>query len=97
VVVSVVHMAKGAAASPVLDTRPVRRISAYLVEGDLDTSPDALAANSGKAFVGSYVLGVGFTFDDVTAAKGEAESLEIMHALIARDPKCRADFSVYRW
>jgi hypothetical protein len=35
VVVSVVHIVKGAAASPVLDTHQVRRISAYLVEGDL--------------------------------------------------------------
>ena len=67
-----------------LDGRPVRRISAYLVEGDLDTSPMALAANSGKAFVGSYVLGAGFTFDDVAAAKGEAESLATMKALIAK-------------
>lgn len=85
VVVSVVHIVKGEASSPVLDSRPVRRISAYLVEGDLDTSPVALAANSGKAFQGSITLGMGFTFDDVAAAKGEAESLEKMRALIAKD------------
>ena len=87
VVVSVVHVAKGEAVSPVLDGREVRRISAYLVEGDLDTSPAALAANSGKAFIGSYLLGMGFTFDDVLGAKGEAESLEAMHALITKDPR----------
>lgn len=87
VVVSVVHVLKGTAASPLLDKRRVRRISAYLVEGELDSSPAALAANSGKAFVGSYVLGMGFTFDDVAAAKGEAESLETMRALIAKDPR----------
>ena len=75
VVVSVIHIVKGESTSPVLDTRQVRRISAYLVEGDLDASPVALAANSGKAFVGSYVLGIGFTFDDVAAAKGEAKAL----------------------
>ncbi|MFG1270115.1 DNA methyltransferase [Xanthobacter sp. DSM 14520] len=87
VVVSVVHIVKGAGDPPVLDTRRVRRISAYLVEGDLDTSPVALAANSGKAFVGSYLLGMGFTFDDAAAAKGEAESLDTMRALIAKDPR----------
>jgi hypothetical protein len=87
VVVSVVYIVKGAAVSPVLDTHTVRRISAYLVEGDLDTSPVALAANSGKAFQGSIVLGMGFTFDDVAAAKGESESLETMRALIANDPR----------
>ena len=65
----------------------MRRISAYLVEGDLDTSPAPLAANAGKAFQGSIVLGMGFTFDDVAAAKGEAESLETMRALIERDTR----------
>jgi hypothetical protein len=87
VVVSVVHVAKGSVVSPVLDNRQVPRISAYLVEGDLDTSPQALAANSRKAFQGSIVLGKGFTFDDAAAAKGEAESLETMRALIAKDPR----------
>ncbi|HEY8031772.1 MAG TPA: DNA methyltransferase [Methylocella sp.] len=85
VVVSVVHIAKGEGISPVLDGRQVRRISAYLVEGDLDTSPEALAANSGKAFQGSVVLGMGFTFDDAAAAKGQAESLATMRKLIAKD------------
>jgi hypothetical protein len=53
VVVSVVHVTKGADASPTLDGTQVNRISAYLVEGDLDSSPRALVANTGKAFQGS--------------------------------------------
>jgi len=85
VVVSVVHVRKGAPRAAVLDGRPVRRISAYLVEGELDGAPERLAANARKAFIGSYVLGMGFTFDDAAAAKGEAESLETMCALIAKD------------
>jgi hypothetical protein len=87
VVVSVVHLAKGESLSPILDGRQVRRISAYLVQGEFDASPAALAANAGKAFQGSIVLGMGFTFDDVAAAKGEAESLETMRALIAKDTR----------
>jgi hypothetical protein len=87
VVVSVVHVVKGVAFSPVLDGRSVHRISAYLVEGDLDTSPAPLAANAGKAFVGSYLLGIGFTFDDAAAAKGEAENIIMMHELIVNDQK----------
>jgi N-6 DNA Methylase len=87
VVVSVVHVTKGEAATPVLNTKAARRISAYLVEGDLDTSPFALAANSGKAFSASFLLGMGFTFDDAAAAKGEAETLETMRALIKKDAK----------
>ncbi len=59
VVVSVVHIVKGEATSPVLDTRPVRRISAYLVEGDLDASPVALVANSKIAFSASFLLEYG--------------------------------------
>jgi hypothetical protein len=58
-----------------------------LVEGDLDGSPAALSANFRKAFQGSILLGTGFTFDDVAAAKSEAESLEAMRALIAKDPR----------
>jgi hypothetical protein len=87
VVVSVVHVRKGAIRSPVLDGRQVRRISAYLVEGDLDGAPAPLTANTRKAFQGSIVLGMGFTFDDVAAAKGEAESLETMHVLQGKDPR----------
>ena len=35
-----------------------------------------LKTNARKAFQGSIVLGIGFTFDDAAAAKGEAESLD---------------------
>ncbi|TCA58082.1 hypothetical protein E0H71_00325 [Rhizobium leguminosarum bv. viciae] len=87
VVVSVVHLVRGVVRSPILDGRQVPRISAYLVSGDLDRSPARLAANARKAFIGSYVLGMGFTFDDVAAAKGEAEGLNTMRALIAKDPR----------
>ncbi|WP_205920730.1 Eco57I restriction-modification methylase domain-containing protein [Rhizobium leguminosarum] len=85
VVVSVVHVRKGSVQSPHLDGRPVRRISAYLVEGDLDRAPARLHANARKAFAGSIVLGIGFTFDDGAAAKGEAESLDTMRELLAKD------------
>jgi hypothetical protein len=44
-------------------------------------------ANTGKAFVGSYVLGMGFTFDDSASAKGTAESLDSMRGLIAKNPR----------
>jgi len=84
VVVSVVHVVKGQAFSPSLDMRPVRRISAYLVEGDLDNSPISLATNSGKAFQGSVVLGMGFTFDDEASKKGTGSSLELMKQIVER-------------
>jgi hypothetical protein len=89
VVVSVLHVKKGPSVAPVLDGKVVRRISAYIVEGDLDNSPLALNANAKKAFAGSYVLGMGFTFDDATAHKGYALPLSEMNRLIASDPQNR--------
>ncbi len=87
VIVSVVHVLKGEARRPVLDGRQVRRISAYLVEGDLDASPARLAANADKSFQGAILLGLGFTFDDVAAAKGKASTLAEMQRMIARDAR----------
>jgi hypothetical protein len=86
VVVSVVHVVKGRALAPVLNSRSVRRISAYLVDGELDTAPSALTANSKRAFIGSKIYGQGFIFDDVAAAKGETESLETMRRLEEANP-----------
>jgi hypothetical protein len=92
VVVSVVHVIKRgpferARRGAVLDGRAVDRISAYLVEGGFDDNPAVMEENAGKAFQGSILLGMGFTFDDVAAAKGEAESLAEMERLIANDPR----------
>ena len=89
VVVSVVHVGKRLPArSPVLDDRQVRRISAYLVEGDLDASPARLTANEGKAFIGCFLLGMGFTFDDTAVARGKpASTVAEMHQLIATNPR----------
>lgn len=87
VVVSIVHVLRGAVRSPVLDGRQVRRISAYLVEGDLDYSPAPLAANAGKAFQGAILLGLGFTFDDEAATKGKASPVAEMHRLIAKNAR----------
>ncbi|MBB2780290.1 UNVERIFIED_ORG: hypothetical protein GGE55_001672 [Rhizobium esperanzae] len=87
VVVSVVHVVRGAVRFPILDTRQVPRISAYLVAGDLDRSPTRLAGNAQKAFVGSILLGVGFTFDDVAAEKGRSESLAAMVKLTKSNPR----------
>jgi hypothetical protein len=64
VTVSVLHIFKGKVHSAILDDRPVRRISSYLVEGDFDTSPSALASNSNRAFQGPIIFGDGFIFDD---------------------------------
>ena len=39
-------------------------ISAFLFHDGGHDDPERLAANSGKSFQGSIILGMGFTFDD---------------------------------
>lgn len=67
VVVCVVTLVRGpSAVVPVLDGRPVTRISAFLEEGTRDEAPKPLETSKGLAFQGSILLGMGFTFDDDT-------------------------------
>ena len=87
VVVSVVHIAKDSLPGPYrLDGREVPIITAYLFHAGGDDDPEPLEANASKSFIGSYVLGMGFTFDD-TDTKGVASPLAEMHRLIAKDPR----------
>ncbi len=87
VVVSVVWVVKGTIAGPYdLDGKSVPIISAYLFHDGGSENPATLAANAGKSFQGSIVLGMGFTFDD-TDKKGVANSLAEMERLIAKDPR----------
>ena len=83
VVVSVIHLGRGDIPGPKrLDGKPVQRITAFLFDQGGNANPVALSANAGKSFNGSYVLGMGFTFDD-TDRKGVASSLAEMRRLIA--------------
>jgi hypothetical protein len=86
VVVSVVHMLRGHSnVGPRLDGRGAKRISAFLLEGELDRSPAALNEHGRKrAFLGSMVAGVGFTFDDRT---DQATSVAELQRLLAVDPR----------
>ena len=70
-----------------LDGRQVRRISAYLVEGDLDNSPAPWRRTLPRHSRGGIPLGQGFTFDDEAAAKGRASPVSEMHRLIAKDQR----------
>ncbi len=87
VVVSVVHIKKGEWRGPrSLDGMSVPDITAYLFHAGGHENPTIMVANSGKSFIGSYVLGMGFTFDD-TDAKGIASPLAEMERLISMDSK----------
>jgi hypothetical protein len=87
VVVSVVHVFHGAMEGPFkLDGHDVPIITAYLFHSGGHGDPESLQANRGKSFVGSYVLGMGFTFDD-TNPDGAANPIAEMHRLIASDSR----------
>ena len=89
VIVSVLHIAKGSfTGEKVLDGRRADNITAFLFHRGGHADPVRLAANAGKSFQGSIVLGMGFTFDD-TDKKGVASSLADMQRLIDSDPRNR--------
>ena len=92
VVVSVVHLLKGAyAGMKLLERRPVEQITAFLFANGGHDDPKQLAANAGKSFQGSIVLGMGFTFDDSGPADEESPGIPspiaTMERLIAENPK----------
>jgi len=92
VVVSVVHVHKGRYSGvKLLERRPVEQITAFLFANGGHEDPKQLAANTGKSFQGSIVLGMGFTFDDSGPADddtaGIPSPITTMKHLIADDPK----------
>jgi hypothetical protein len=85
VVVSVIHIYKGLyKEARQLDGKDVPLISAFLFPKGSSENPRTLLANAEKSFVGSYVLGMGFTFDD---SNPDATSLAKMQRLIEKDPR----------
>ena len=87
VVVSVVHVHRGRwDGVRSLDDRQVPEITAFLFHRGGHRDPARLRANGSKSFVGSYVLGMGFTFDD-TDQKGVSTSVAEMRRLVSENPK----------
>ena len=88
VIVSTVHTQKVAAGDSegrsrraLLDDRLTDRISAFLFHGGGDEDPSRLEANKNRSFIGCFLRGMGFTFDDTTPA---ATPIGTMKALIER-------------
>ncbi|MFN9485035.1 MAG: Eco57I restriction-modification methylase domain-containing protein [Cyanobacteriota bacterium] len=92
VVVSVVHLLKGAYAGvKLLERRPVEQITAFLFANGGHDDPRPLVANAGKSFLGTKIYGQGFTFDDSGPADddtpGVPSPIATMERLIAKNPK----------
>ena len=87
VIVSVLHISKSTFVEPRhLDGRPVDKITAFLFHRGGNNDPAQLRRNANMSYVGSYVLGMGFTFDD-TDRKGVATPLADMHQLLEANPR----------
>ena len=85
VIVSVIHVFKGDYQGvKLLDGRKVDFISAFLFKSGGNNNPAVLLANADKSFIGSYVLGMGFTFDD---SNPDATPIAEMQRLIEKKPK----------
>lgn len=84
VVVSVVHGVRGDySGARHIDSSAVEHITAFLFHSGSDDDPAPLADNAGKSFIGSFVLGMGFTFDDDNP---EATPIAEMERLIQDEP-----------
>jgi hypothetical protein len=84
VVVSVINIKNGThTGTRTLDGREVPLISAFLFHAGGQEDPAVLLANQNKSFIGDYVLGTGFTFDD---SKVDATPIAEMHRLIDKNP-----------
>jgi hypothetical protein len=95
VIVSVVHIIRGAPPGPFdLDGHKVPIITAYLFHAGGHESPAVLRANADKSFQGSIVLGMGFTFDD-TDKTGKASPLAERDRLIEKDARNRERIAAY--
>ena len=89
VVVSIVHVVKGELlGSKELDGRIVEQITAFLFHTGGHEDPARLEANADQSYVGSYILGMGFTFDD-TDTKGVGTPLAEMRRLLREDARNR--------
>jgi hypothetical protein len=87
VIVSVVFISKGSLSiSRTLDNKKVNYISAYLFEKGGDEPPAKLFANKHMAFIGFYVHGPGFLFDD-SDSSGLSSPILLMEQLIRTNPR----------
>ena len=87
VIVSVVHIGKGFnRLDRYLDGQPVEKITAFLFHGGGHDDPTRLVSNVGKSYIGCYLRGMGFTFDDKSNSE-VAAPLSVKDELIRKDSR----------
>jgi len=93
VVISTVAISKGNPGVQLqIDGKRTSRINSFLLDADNDETPRKLQSNHGKSFVGMYLLGPGFMFDD---SDPDVTSTEVMREILARNPEVSAYIKPY--
>lgn len=93
VVIATVGISKGPSGlTATLDGKQVSRISSFLIDADVDDTPQALTPNAGRSFQGSIVLGMGFTFDDDNPA---ATPISSMKEILRTSPESKPFVKIY--
>ena len=84
VVIATVGFCKGKIDIPAeLDGKTVTQICSFLINANIDDTPQKLKSNAGKSFLGTKLLGMGFTFDDQSS---EATPVCQLNELLASAP-----------
>jgi len=93
VVIATVGISKGPSGlTASLDGKQVSQISSFLIDADVDDTPQALTPNAGRSFQGSIVLGMGFTFDDDNPA---ATPISSMKEILRTSPESKPFVKIY--
>ena len=93
VVIATVAVSRGSSGLKAsLDGKPVNRINSFLIDADIEMTPEPLLSNGTGCFEGTKISGAGFTFEDNNPV---ASPIEKMHEVIKADPSCAALIKVY--
>lgn len=89
VIISVVHVSKGEPHQRrYLDGKPVEQITAFLYSKGTHDDPARLDANQNMSYIGCFIRGMGFTFDD--QGSEAASPIALMRELLRNNPANRS-------
>lgn len=93
VVIATVAVSRGSSGiKPLLDGKPANRINSFLIDADIEKTPEPLQSNGTGCFEGTKISGAGFTFEDNNP---DASPLEKMHEVTKADPSCAGLIKIY--